>query len=364
MVKNSVYKSGEKAVFELRSLYSSYGYSQYKMSKFEEYDLYVRNKDFLVSENVITFTDTDGRLMALKPDVTLSIIKNSRDESGVQKVYYDEHVYRVSKGTKSFKEIMQVGLECLGNIDDYNIFEVLSLACESLDALSKNSVLDISHLGIVSGIIEDAGLSTEGVKSVLDCIENKNAHGIDVICSKENVSVEKIALLKKLVSVYGNVKDVIDVLDQFKTDKTLLAVEQLKSLCLELIESGYGEKARVDFSVINDMKYYNGIVFKGFVSGIPTGILSGGQYDKLMAKLGKKEKAIGFAVYLDSLERLDETESKYDVDVLIVYEEGVSLSKIKSAVGDCISKGLSVSAQSQIPEKLRYATLIKLGKEN
>ena len=52
----------ELAELSLRALYSEYGYRQYKMSKFEEYELYLRNKDFLVSDNVITFTDTDGRL--------------------------------------------------------------------------------------------------------------------------------------------------------------------------------------------------------------------------------------------------------------------------------------------------------------
>ena len=75
-ISSIVLKNEEKAVFELRELYSKYGYLQYKMSKFEEYDLYVSNKDFLVSENIITFTDTDGKLLALKPDVTLSIIKS------------------------------------------------------------------------------------------------------------------------------------------------------------------------------------------------------------------------------------------------------------------------------------------------
>ena len=61
----NVLKNDEKCVLEMRELYQRYGYAQYKMSKFEEYDLYVRNKDFLVSDNVITFTDTDGKLMAL-----------------------------------------------------------------------------------------------------------------------------------------------------------------------------------------------------------------------------------------------------------------------------------------------------------
>ena len=82
-----ILKNEEKVIFELRSLYHKYGYAQYKMSKFEEYDLYVKNKDFLISEDVITFTDTNGRLMALKPDVTLSIVRNSNPaENQVQKV--------------------------------------------------------------------------------------------------------------------------------------------------------------------------------------------------------------------------------------------------------------------------------------
>ena len=94
---SALLKREERAVFELRSLYQKYGYRQYKMGKFEEYDLYVRNKDFLVSDGIITFTDTNGRLMALKPDVTLSIIKNSTDAPGcLHKVYYNENVYRIS----------------------------------------------------------------------------------------------------------------------------------------------------------------------------------------------------------------------------------------------------------------------------
>ena len=119
----------DRAQFALGSLYRKYGYSQYKMSKFEEYDLYVRNKDFLISDSIITFTDTNGKLMALKPDVTLSIVKNTADVSeGVRKVYYDEHVYRVAKSTHNFREIRQVGLECLGTPDAYCLSEVLLLA--------------------------------------------------------------------------------------------------------------------------------------------------------------------------------------------------------------------------------------------
>ena len=81
-MNTSTIKSDERIIFELRSIYNHFGYSRYRMSKFEEYELYLHNKDFLISDSVITFTDTNGRLMALKPDVTLSIVKNSRDIPG------------------------------------------------------------------------------------------------------------------------------------------------------------------------------------------------------------------------------------------------------------------------------------------
>src|SRR5699024_571669 len=110
-----------------------FGYVHFKMNKFEEYDLYVTNKDFLASGNIITFTGSNGRLLALKPDVTLSIVKNYKDVPGtVEKVYYNENIYRAAKDTKIYKEIMQMGLECIGDLDIYNICEVLVLAAKSL----------------------------------------------------------------------------------------------------------------------------------------------------------------------------------------------------------------------------------------
>ena len=79
MIDENLLKREEKAIITLRSLYRKYGYMPYKMNKFEEYELYMRNKEFLVSDRIITFNDTNGKLLALKPDVTLSIIKNGED---------------------------------------------------------------------------------------------------------------------------------------------------------------------------------------------------------------------------------------------------------------------------------------------
>ena len=105
---DTILRPDERAGLALRELYHRRGYQPYRMSKFEPYDLYVRNKSFLVSENILTFTDTDGRLMALKPDVTLSIVKNAQAPAGaLEKVYYSENVYRTSPASVGYREIMQ-----------------------------------------------------------------------------------------------------------------------------------------------------------------------------------------------------------------------------------------------------------------
>ena len=136
MINDKILKTEERVAFALRSLYTGFGYTRFKMNKFEEYDLYAKNKDSLISEGIITFTDTSGKLLALKPDVTLSIIKNSPDKEGaVQKLYYDENVYRISQNSHSFKEIAQTGLECIGDIGVYEVCEVLNLGINSLELI-------------------------------------------------------------------------------------------------------------------------------------------------------------------------------------------------------------------------------------
>ena len=148
----------EKVIFSLRALYGRHGYTRFRMSKFEEYDLYAGNKDFLLSDHVLTFTDGDGKLMALKPDVTLSIVKSTRDDAAaLQKLYYNENVYRASKdGT--FGELMQVGLECIGRIGEDSLAEVVRLAAESLLLIHPEAVLNLSHLGLLSQIIGAIGI--------------------------------------------------------------------------------------------------------------------------------------------------------------------------------------------------------------
>ncbi len=361
-INDKILNRRDRAIFSLRSLYGRYGYSQYKMSKFEEYDLYVRNKDFLVSDNIITFNDINGKLMALKPDVTLSIIKSCKEEPGaVEKLYYNENVYRVSKGDKSFREILQVGLECVGDIDDYCVSEVIMLAAKSLKSISNECVLDISHLGILSAAIKEAGIPDSAVREIINHVGEKNIHEIKSICRKAGVAEDKCDKLCALVSTYGKPADVINKLsDIFESEEIKAYIEELSSICDALKTAGVSDIIRIDFSVVNDVKYYNGIAFKGFINGVPNGILSGGRYDNLMKRMGRKSGAIGFAVYLDMLASYEEAEDEFDVDMLILYEEGEKLSDIRRVADMLSENGASVMVQRAAPEKIKYRRLAKV----
>ena len=348
----------QQAMLDLCELYGKFGYTQYKMSKFEEYDLYVRNKSFLISDSVITFTDTNGKLMALKPDVTLSIVKNSLDIPGyVQKLYYDEHVYRISDKTSAYKEIPQVGLECLGDIDDYSIAEVLSLAAQSLSTFDEDYILDISNLDILSLVLDRIGISESGRRALIECISKKDIHDAERICREEGIDTEKASLLSRLEACSGEVDAALKGLDSLFEDLEWTAMVKRFGEILALLPK---KNVRIDFSVVNDMNYYNGIVFQGFVPSIPTDVLSGGQYDNLMARMEKKSGAIGFALYLDRLEALVSPRKEYDVDALLLYSENDSPAAILAAVQELSRQGLTVLAQKSVPEKLTWRQLIKL----
>ena len=352
---NGTLSTAEQMALSLGALFEGRGYLPYKMSKFEEYDLYARNKDFLISDSVITFTDVSGKLMALKPDVTLSIVKNSKDLPWVQKVYYKENVYRVSKNTHSYKEIMQLGLEAMGDIDDYTVLEVLELARQSLAQISGESVLEVSHLAIIKELTDSIGVPLDRREKLVKLISEKNPHELTALCRSCGIEEAAIELLRWVATASGAAGRMLPLL----REKLAGSVSDATLSRFETVLSALEGNVIVDFSVVDNIHYYNGFVFRGFVSGIPDPVLSGGQYDKLMKKLGRNAGAMGFAVYTDLLQRLEQAEDAYDVDLLLLYQQDTPLAVLRQTVSDFTAQGLSVSVQKVKPETLRYKKLAK-----
>jgi len=352
MMTNPIWKHEERAGYALRSLYRNYGYIPYKMSRFEEYDLYVRNKDFLVSDQIITFSDRSGRLLALKPDVTLSIVKNAPEESGVvQKVYYQENVYR------DYREIFQAGLECVGDLGDYEIAEVVLLAAKSLQLLGGRWVLDISHMGLLSAVLDSSGLSLQQQEQAMEYLHRKNYYQLRELCE----GIAGWEKLSAIASCRGGQEALAQLKGLLTTDAEQQALRQLQTLWEILEGSGFAASVRLDFSVGNNMRYYSGVVFRGYLEGIPASVLSGGQYDKLPRKMGRRAKAIGFAIYLDLLENLNRQEDAFDVDTLILHD-GTAEPMVLTAAVEQAAKAGTVLVTRELPGGRNWKQLLRFEK--
>ena len=355
---NEIFRNDEKAAMNLRALYEQFGYKQFRMSKFEAYDLYLENKSFLSGGDIITFHDTHGKLMALKPDVTLSIVKNARRGAEEPiKQYYCENVYRVADG--EFKEIMQTGVEYIGRLNDYCIYEVILLAKKSLRTISEESILDVSNMDFIVGFLNGLDLPLSVGEKAVEFISRKNTHGLKGLCEEWGVSQENRERLCRMASLYAPLRQGIEEARSLVCNKAMEdALSELERLYDFLLQVGEADSVNLDFSIINDLSYYNGIIFQGFVSRIPKAVLSGGRYDKLLNKMQKDMGAIGFAVYMDLLNLYYSEKPEYDVDILITAQEDADPVALYKAVKMFIDGGQSVRVQKKDMGTIKYKQLL------
>lgn len=333
MMTNSL-RPEEMLAFELRGLYENYGYTTFKMNKFEEYSFYANNKDFLAGDRILTFTNLDGRLMALKPDVTMSIIKNTAVQAGeVRKFYYNENVYRENRNATTFQEIPQIGLECIGDLAETDIAEVVILAGETLKMIDPAYMLTLSEMSFVEETLGACNLPRDLYFHLLNLIRRKNPDGIRKVAGKAGMPEEQIALLCALPGLYGDVRETLKKARPLAATESLRALlDKVEALNTVLEKNGMAENIQLDLSMVNDTDYYNGIIFNGYLPGFSGSVLAGGQYDRAIEVLGKRGGGIGFALYLSMLDRPD-TELPEDGGML-------TIALPKGRLGDQVYKTL------------------------
>ena len=355
-------RKDEEIMLKMRTLFEQHGYRKFKMSKFEEYDFYAENRSFLNSKSILTFTGNNGKLLALKPDITLSIVKTTKADRIISdRVYYTENVYRARKESGEFKEIMQAGIEYIGEIDDSTEMEVLLLAQKCLEATGEEYLLTLSHMGFMKGLMEEAHLEERQQKYLLTLLSNRNAHGLRSLCKELDVKEEDIVKLETLLGIYGTIEEVLPQIRRLSCNKmTDEAVEELEKIKKFTKAFGIEHYFYIDFSIVNDMDYYNGIVFQGFLKKISNVILSGGRYDNIVHKFGKDADAIGFAFAIDLLQKLDENKKEFDVDVLLVYDEDVDTVSLMQAAEVFRNNGQTVLTVERDHAKVRYKQRIHM----
>jgi ATP phosphoribosyltransferase regulatory subunit len=189
-------------------------------------------------------------------------------------------------------------------------------------------------------------------------VEEKNIAGLE----KAGLEEKTLQALKALLSLSGPAAEVLPRLKEALAGLwDITALTRLEAILDAIEDPAVRDSVRVDFSTVSDMHYYNGIVFKGFVEGVPTAVLSGGQYDKLMRKMGRRADAIGFAVYPDLLQHLPGEHARAnDADVLLLYTAEDAPAQLHQAVRELTAQGLSVRCATTAPDKMTFGRTMHL----
>lgn len=296
----------QKVIDTLQKRYQSYGYAQIETPTFEYYDTLSEIKNTVDKDATLKIIDKDGKILVLRPDVTTPIARMSAAHYGDSleylKLRYTMQVFRTNKKDRR-KEMTQVGIEYLGKKTPYSDGEVITLAIEGLlDCGVSAFQIDIGQTEYVKALLENIGRK----KEIQRLLANKNFIGLSQAVEKLEVDEQRKKAIKKIPYLYGSIEQVLQNA-YTGSEQARQALGQLEATYEMLCLQGYQQYLSFDLGMMQDLNYYTGIIFKGYMNDYGKPVLSGGRYDDLMQQYHKETSATGFGVYVDNLLEAMET---------------------------------------------------------
>lgn len=314
---------------KIRNLFRISGYYEIETPTFEFYDTFSAEADLMPQETMFKFFDQQGRILVLRPDATIPVARIAatkyRDEQYPLRFSYIENNFKYNElGGGKQKEFTQAGAEILGVSTPEADAEVIATAINCVKACGvDNFQIDIGQVEFFKGLMEETGLSEQDVEQMRVLIDSKDFLGIEELVKRHNISERLKKLILELPRLFGSV-DVIDRVEKVTVNKRSLdALANLRQV-LEILEDyDLGKYMSIDLGMVQKLNYYTGIIFRGFTYGVGFPILSGGRYDNLVEKFGKKCPATGFSLGINmimmALERQRIPVDKPCVESLICY---------------------------------------------
>ncbi|MDR0851712.1 MAG: ATP phosphoribosyltransferase regulatory subunit, partial [Clostridiales Family XIII bacterium] len=342
----------------LREIFRGAGYREVRTPGFEFYDVFAARSDYFPQESIYKFTDSRGRLVAVRPDSTIPIARlTSTKLKGHElplRLYYAQRIYRQQQEHRGRSgEIMQMGVELIGASTFESDIEMLTLAAQSLAAASPLGYrIEIGHVGFYNLLMSSLEASKEDKAQIHSLIASKNYAGLGDILEKvpEGKTAEILRRLPALFGDAGALKEASALVNGYD-EKLTAMLDYLEKLFGVLGEKGLAERVMIDFGLVNEAEYYSSLVFRGYIEDAGTPVLSGGRYDNLFADFEEDIPATGFGLNIDLLTaaalRTGPAESEND--------EGFDANKTKTQ-GSSPSVSPSVSAATPAtPDKIRIA---------
>lgn len=287
---------------KIRDEFIRYGYEEVETPAFEYYDVFANGVGSYLQENMIKFFDSKGRILVLKPDITVPIARlfssYYAEKMNPKRFFYIQNSYSAeSTAYGRSSEYTQAGIELIGERGYGADAEVISLAVKSLiRAGLKDFKIDIGQVGFFKALIAHENLNANVVDNIRHHIDIKNMFELENILNSGNINRALKEKLMKLPTLFGGE----EVFEEAKLIGSGSACEEALDNLHRVYKllSAYGLKnyITVDLGMLHDIGYYSGIIFRGLASGIGFPVLSGGRYDGLLNEFGCNIPATGFAL--------------------------------------------------------------------
>lgn len=347
----------------LSDCFARYGYNKIDTPVLEYGDLYSAGAGKVNMNKLFKLSDYDGSLLVLRPDMTtpISRIVSTKIPEGKYKFCYSGKTFRFSQGV-GMREFTQSGVELMGAEGVCYDAEIISLAIESLlEAGLDDFIIDIGHVGFFKGILASLSLTDDERDELADLVESKNTIGEQIFAKKTGLTSDELERISNLPMLFGGDEIFAKARKYCVNDEMKDAVDTLEKLDAILKDLGYDKYVSYDLSLVGEMSYYSGIVFKGMCEQVGSSILSGGRYDHLCDSFDRDIPCVGFAVGTDRLLNALSQTGKLPVrgsrDVAVGYAEGDTAGAL-AFVRELVGQGkyvvnLGVCKESDVGEYAR-----------
>ena len=291
-----------------RSIFKQNGYKMVETPTFEYFDVY-HTATPNHAESMFKFFDADGRTLALRPDFTTSIARLAATKPLGGKLplrlCYAGNAFQNDEAFSKARqrEFSQVGIELIGENSARADAEVIRIAIETLTAAGMRQFqIDIGQVGYFLSLASAAKLDDEAADALRQMINDKDFVAIENFLEGFPMPQDLKDIMMDLPNQFGTVS-VIDAARKREgiPDDAKAALENLKQVYDILKEQGLEQYITIDLGMVPHMDYYTGLIFKGVAHGVGFPICSGGRYDNLMEKFGRKLPATGVAIGLERL---------------------------------------------------------------
>lgn len=291
------------------SVFDSWNYEEITTPAVDYYVLFEHGMGKAEAERSFRFTDNDGRLLTLRPDITSSVARAAAtllaDRPRPLRLCYAAPVFKQQHQSPAEwrREHTQLGCELIGAADAQADLEILRLATEILTqvGLQDSFCITINSVEIFNGLAEQCSCNVTEREELRRLIDSRDGSELDAFLRLQPVDAVARHAFTQLIRLNGK-QEVLDEARSFITNsRSTAALDSLNQLWGEIESLGLTSSFEIDLADVSSLDYYTGLSFKIFVKGAGSRVGRGGRYDSLISNFGSDEPAIGFVLNLDAL---------------------------------------------------------------